>query len=593
MKPIGKIFQLLAAIILVSCSNTGKRDVTTGELLNHIKYLSSDSLKGRLTGSAGDSLAADYIRAELKSYGLVPLEGDGLQRFKVTDKVTLGENNSLIVNKVNCTIEKDFTPLSFSENSSLESEVVFAGYGFNINTDSIKWNDYSKLNVKGRWVLILRSDPEPENTMSKFAPFAVDRDKALLAKDMGAAGLIFVSGEVLDKEDNFEPLVKGEFSVGIPVFRIKRTLADVILAKSGTKIGDLEKKLNKIRKPAGFSTGVAINGKTEIIQHRVNTRNVVMILPGNDEKLKNEYIIVGGHFDHLGMGGPGSHSRAPDTVGVHHGADDNASGIAMMLELAEKFAGTRGSHKRSIICIAFTGEEDGMFGSKYFTDNPEVDLLKVDAMINMDMVGRLKDTKDLQIGGVGTADGLREKAVALCDTNLLKLTFTEEGSGPSDFSSFYAKNIPVLFFTTGAHSDYHTPSDTWDKINYKGMVIVSDLIFKMTSELACDTAKLHFKEAGPKTEVTRSYRKGGVTLGIMPDFAGIVKNGLRADLVTPGKPAANGGMKKGDIIIAIEGKPVNNIQDYMYRLNQLKHGQIIPVEVMRNNKKEVLIIKLN
>ncbi len=593
MKQIGKIFQLLAAIILVSCSNTGKRDVTTGELLNHIKYLSSDSLKGRLTGSAGDSLAADYIRAELKSYGLVPLEGDGLQRFKVTDKVTLGENNSLIVNKVNCTIEKDFTPLSFSENSSLESEVVFAGYGFNINTDSIKWNDYSKLNVKGRWVLILRSDPEPENTMSKFAPFAVDRDKALLAKDMGAAGLIFVSGEVLDKEDNFEPLVKGEFSVGIPVFRIKRTLADVILAKSGTKIGDLEKKLNKIRKPAGFSTGVAINGKTEIIQHRVNTRNVVMILPGNDEKLKNEYIIVGGHFDHLGMGGPGSHSRAPDTVGVHHGADDNASGIAMMLELAEKFAGTRGSHKRSIICIAFTGEEDGMFGSKYFTDNPEVDLLKVDAMINMDMVGRLKDTKDLQIGGVGTADGLREKAVALCDTNLLKLTFTEEGSGPSDFSSFYAKNIPVLFFTTGAHSDYHTPSDTWDKINYKGMVIVSDLIFKMTSELACDTAKLHFKEAGPKTEVTRSYRKGGVTLGIMPDFAGIVKNGLRADLVTPGKPAANGGMKKGDIIIAIEGKPVNNIQDYMYRLNQLKHGQIIPVEVMRNNKKEVLIIKLN
>ena len=592
MKSIIKIFQLLAAIILVSCSNTGKRNVTTGELLNHIKYLSSDSLKGRLTGSAGDSLAADYIRTELSSYGLVPLEGDGLQRFKITDKITLGENNSLIVNKVNYTIEKDFTPLSFSENSSLESEVVFAGYGFNINTDSIKWNDYSKLDVKGRWVLILRSDPEPENTMSKFASFAGDRDKALLAKDMGAAGLIFVSGEVLDKEDNFEPLVKGEFSVGIPVFRIKRTLADVILAKSGTKIGDLEKKLNKTRKPAGFSTGVVINGKTEIIQHRVNTRNVVMILPGNDEKLKNEYIIIGGHFDHLGMGGPGSHSRTPDTVGVHHGADDNASGIAMMLELAEKFAGTGGSHKRSIICIAFTGEEDGLFGSRYFTDNPEVDLLKVDAMINMDMVGRLKDTKDLQIGGVGTADGLREKAVALCDTNLLKLTFTEEGSGPSDFSSFYAKNIPVLFFTTGAHSDYHTPSDTWDKINYKGMVIVTDLIFKMTSELACDTAKLHFKEAGPKTEVTRSYRKGGVTLGIMPDFAGIVKNGLRADLVTPGKPAANGGMKKGDIIIAIEGKPVNNIQDYMYRLNQLKHGQVISVEVIRNNKKEVLIIKL-
>ena len=210
----------------------------------------------------------------------------------------------------------------------------------------------------------------------------------------------------------------------------------------------------------------------------------------------------------------------------------------------------------------------------------------------MDMVGRLKDTKDLQIGGVGTADGLQKKAEALCDTNLLNLAFTEEGSGPSDHSSFYAKDIPVLFFTTGAHADYHTPSDTWEKINYKGMVTVSDLIFKLGSELACDTAKLRFKEAGPKTEVTRGYLRRGVTLGIMPDFAGVVKNGLRADLVTPGKPASNAGMKKGDIITSIDGKQVNNIQDYMFRLNQLKKGQIISVEVLRNNKKEVLIVQL-
>jgi Zn-dependent M28 family amino/carboxypeptidase len=264
----------------------------------------------------------------------------------------------------------------------------------------------------------------------------------------------------------------------------------------------------------------------------------------------------------------------------------------MLLELAKKFAKTKGSHKRSIICIAFTGEEEGLFGSKYFTDNPEVDLSKVDAMLNFDMVGRLKETKDLQIGGIGTADGLKEKAVALCDTNRLKLAFTEAGSGPSDHSSFYAKDIPVLFFTTGAHSDYHTPTDTWNKINYEGMVVVSDLIFKLTSELACDTTKLHFKEAGPKTEITRGYRKKGVTLGIMPDFAGVVKNGLRADLVTPGGPAANGGMKKGDIITSIEGKQVNNIQDYMFRLNQLKKGQTISVEVLRSNKKEVLIIQL-
>jgi hypothetical protein len=593
MKAITKIFQLLVVIILVSCSNTGNKNVTTGELINHIKYLSSDSLKGRLSGSTGDSLAADYIKNELASFGFIPLSGDGLQRFKVTDKVLIGEKNSMKINNVNYKPEEDFVPFAFSENGSFGSGVIFAGYGFNINTDSLKWNDYDKIDVKGKWVMILRGDPESENSMSKFASFSGDRDKALIAKDQGASGILLVSGESLDKDDNFDALVKGEYSVGIPAFRIKRSLADVILSKSKTNISKLEKKLNTTLKPDSFSTGSVLTANSEIIQHRVNTRNIVMMLPGEDEKLKNEYIILGGHFDHLGMGGPGSPSRTPDTVGVHHGADDNASGVAMMLEIAEKFAGTKGSHKRSIICIAFTGEEEGLLGSKYFTDNPEANLSKVDAMINMDMVGGLKDTKDLQIGGVGTAEGLKEKSVVLCDTNLLKLTFTEEGSGPSDHSSFYAKNIPVLFLTTGVNADnYHKPSDTWDKINYKGMVVVSDYIFKLVSEFACDTAKLHFKEAGPKTEAVRGYRKGGITLGIMPDFAGVVKNGLRADLVTPGKPAANGGMKKGDIITSIDGKQVNNIKDYMFRLNQLKKGQTITVEVLRNNKKEVLIIQL-
>jgi aminopeptidase YwaD len=592
MKSTHKILYLVSVIFLLSCSNNRSK-VTTSELLNHIKYLSSDSLKGRLTGSIGDSLAADYIRTELASYGLIPISGDGLQRFKVTDKILIGGNNRLKINNVNFKCEEDFVPPAFSENDSLESEVVFAGYGFNINTDSLKWNDYDKIDVKGRWVMVLRADPESEKSTSKFAPFGGDRDKALLAKDMGAAGILLVSGESFDKEDKFEALEKSAFSVGIPVFRIKRTLGDIILSKSKTKISDLEKKLNKTLKPYSFPANTVLSANSEIIQNKVNTRNVVMMLPGEDERLKKEYIIIGGHFDHLGMGGPGSGSRAVDTIGIHHGADDNASGIAMMLELAEKFAATPGSHQRSIICIAFTGEEEGTFGSKYFTDNPEVDLSKVDIMLNLDMVGRLKETKDLQINGVGTADSLKEKAMALCDTNLLKLNFTEAGAGPSDHTSFYEKDIPVLFFTTMGHEDYHTPSDTWDKINYNGMVVVSDLIFKLASEMANDPVKLRIKEAGPKIETTRGYRKkGGVALGIMPDFGGVVKNGLRADLVTPKGPAANGGMRKNDIITSIDGKQVNNIYDYMSRLNQLKKGQIISIEVIRNGKKEVLIIQL-
>jgi hypothetical protein len=592
MKDLLKIIYLFAAILLVSCSNTGSRNVTTNELRNHIKYLSSDSLKGRLTGTSGDSLAAEYIKKELTSYGLLPLSGDGLQRFKVTDKVMPGKDNFLSFNGQTYSPGNDFEPTAFSENKSLKSEVVFAGYGFNINNDSLKWNDYDRTDVKSKWVIIMRGDPEPDNSKSKFAPFSGDRDKSLLAKDMGAGGVLLVSGENLDKEDRFEPLAKGEYSVGIPVFRIKRGVADAILAKSKTKLNDLEKRLNSGRKPHSFLTATIIDAKSEIIQNMANTRNVIMEIPGEDAMLKNEYLIFGAHFDHLGMGGPGSSSRKPDTIGVHHGADDNASGVAMLIELAGKFAGTKNTHKRTLVFVSFSGEEEGLWGSKYFADHPGIDLSKVDVMINMDMVGRLKDTKDLQIGGVGTAENMQKKAEALCDTSLLKLAFTEEGSGPSDHSSFYAKDIPVLFFTTGAHTDYHTPSDTWEKINYKGMVTISDIIFKLASELASDTSKLHFKEAGPKTEVIRGYMRRGVTFGIMPDFAGVVKNGLRADLVTPGKPAANAGMKKGDIITSIDGKQVNNIQDYMFRLNQLKKGQVVSVEILRNNKKEVLIVQL-
>lgn len=583
---------LLFAFAAYSCAPARKTEVTVKELQSEIKYLSSDELKGRMTGSEGDSLAAEYIKKELSAYGLIPLSGDGLERFKVTDKMIYGKDNLLSLNGTSYSAEKDFAPLAISENSSLKAEVAFAGYGFSINNDSVKWDDYKGLDVKNKWVMILRADPEPDNINSKYATFSGDRNKAMLARDMGAAGVLLVSGQTFDNSDNIDPLRKGDFSVGIPVFRIKRNVADAILAKSKQPINDLEKKLNTDRKPSSFFTETTVDGKSEIIQTMAGTRNIVMLLPGEDVKLKDEYIIFGGHFDHLGMGGPGSSSRAVDTIGVHHGADDNASGVALMMELAGKFAGTKNSHKRSLIFMAFAGEEEGLLGSKYFTENSGMDLSKVDLMVNFDMVGRLKETKYLQIGGVGTAGGLQEQAVALADTNILKLTFTEEGSGPSDHSAFYSKNIPVLYFTSGAHDDYHKPSDTWDKINYPGMVNIADLVFKMTSDLANNPEKLQFKEAGPKVDSNRPSRRRGLTLGIMPDVTGSIKNGLKAEAVTPGKPGALGGMKKGDIIISIEGKPVNNIQDYMFRMSQLKAGQRITVEVLRDNRKEVLLIQL-
>ena len=583
---------ILTISVLSSCVASRTAEVTSAELQGHIEYLSSDKLQGRMTGAEGDSLAAEYIKNDLASYGFNPVSGDGFQRFYVTKRILPGKNSSLVLFNNNLACEKDFIPCGFSSDGKAEGEVAFAGYGFNITTDSLKWNDYAGLDVKGKWVLILRADPEVSNTRSIFIPHSNDRDKALTAKDMGAIGVLLVSGPAADDQDTFEALNKNDFPVGIPVLRIKREVADRILEKAGGTVSGLEKKLNESRKPLSFATGVNVSGTSELVREVSNTRNIAMVLSVSDEKLRDEYIIIGAHFDHLGLGGPGSSSRAVDTTGVHHGADDNASGVALMLELAEKFARTKDSHKRSIVCIGFTGEEMGLLGSKYFTENPGIDLKKVNAMINLDMVGRLKETNILQISGVGTATGLRDKLYAATDTTTIKLALSEEGYGPSDHSAFYGKDIPVLFYTTGAHLDYHTPNDIADSINYKGMVTLSSLIFKMGSELANDPVRLKFNEAGPKEEVSRPARRKGVTLGIMPDFAGNVKNGLRADFVTPGKPAALGGMKKGDIITAINGKPVGNIQDYMFRLGQLKHGETISVEVLRDGKKEVLLIQL-
>ena len=582
---------LLMIVVLYSCA-TIKTEITTTELQNHIKYLASDSLKGRLTGTPGDSLAAEYIKSKFTEYGLVPLSGDGLQRFKVTDKLLAGKENSLSIDGKKFTADQDFTPVSFSENGSAKAEVVFAGYGFSINNDSLKWDDYKGIDVKNKWVMILRSDPEPDNQNSKYSSFSSDRNKAMVAKDLGAAGVLLVSGQSFDNSDTFDLLTKGGFSVGIPVLRIKRSVADVLLLRTKQNINNLEKKINTYKKPVSFTTGTVAEGRSEIINYLTNTRNVAMLLPGEDEMLKNEYMIFGAHFDHLGLGGSGTGSRATDTIAVHHGADDNASGTALLIELAGKFAGTKNSHKRSLVFVAFTGEEEGMFGSKYFLENPVIDISKINIMVNFDMVGRLKETKDLQISGVGTADSLKERAVAVVDTSNLRLSFTDEGSGSSDHSAFYSRDIPVLFFTTGAHYDYHRPSDTWDKINYNGIVNIGNLAFRMTSGLANEPSRLKFKEAGPKEDPNRPPRRRGLTLGIVPDVTGSIKNGLKVEAVTQGRPAAIGGMKKGDIIISVEGKPVNNIEDYMFRMSQVKRGQKITVEVLRNGTKEVLIIQL-
>jgi len=585
------LFILVLFTFAFSKEKKSSPEATAKKLRQHVSFLASEALKGRLTGSEEDSLAADYILKQLIKSGLTPLFDQGFQRYRVTDKIIEGPDNSLTINGVKLKTEIDFAPFAFSGNGIFHGEVVFAGYGFEINEDSLKWNDYAGIDIKGKIALIMRGDPEIEKTTSPFVRYSKDRDKVLEAKDMGALAVFLVSGKSYDSEDKFEPLVKGDLSVGIPAFHITRKVANQILESTKQTIEDLEKKLNERRKPQSALTAELVAGQSDVIQTTVPTRNVVMQIQAKDPSLKNEYVIIGAHFDHLGMGGVGSGSRVPDTLGVHHGADDNASGVAMILELAHKLAASSKNLKRSIAVIAFSGEEEGLLGSKWFVDSSKFDFKKVNAMVNLDMVGRLNESSTIQIGGVGTAELFKKMIYAASDTTILKFILADEGYGPSDHASFYGKNIPVLFISSGAHLDYHTPADSWDKINYEGMVKISDLSYRLILDLANDP-KLVFKEAGPKTGSSGRARRKGITLGIMPDFAGNIKNGLRADLVSPGKPAALGGMQKGDIITFINGKPVNNIQDYMFRLNQLKRGETISVEVLRGVQKVVLVIQL-
>ena len=585
------ILIICAVIVINACAGTGKKAAITPDELGYLaRELASDRFAGRGTGTGGDSLAAMFIKREFEKAGAEPFTESGYQPFTVSVSVEAGAGNRLSVNGTGFIAGTDFTTPALTSNSELSAPVVFCGYGLTPSGDTLNHDDFTGVDLTGKWALILRGYPESNPAAAGYASLSSDRIKVLNARDKGALGVLLVSGEKWDPADNLDRPSRSESTAGIPVILIKRHVADAILGNSSDNVSRLEEKAAAMTGPVSFITPSTVDGKAELIKKEALTSNVVMVLRGASSP--EEYVIIGAHYDHLGVGGPGSSSRTPDTVAVHYGADDNASGVALMIELAERLAAMKQRPARSILFVAFTGEEMGLLGSKHFVENAGISPATVNLMINLDMVGRMKEGNGLQVAGVGTAAGLRDTVLAYADTTLLSLSFTSEGYGPSDHSAFYGKNIPVLSFTTGAHLDYHTPMDTPDKLNYAGMVKTGDLLFGIVTAAAGGRTRLAFTEAGPKEPASPMGRRRGVTLGIMPDFAGNVKNGLRADFVTPGKPAALGGMEKGDIIVSIDDKPVSNIEDYMFRLNQLKPGQRVTVEVLRSGNRELLLIQL-
>jgi hypothetical protein len=565
-----------------------------------VEYLASDELEGRMVGTPGLQKAADFIAGDFSKLGLTPLPGLAgyFQPFKMVTRVDPDpEKTSLAINDRPLKLGDDYTPLRASAESEVSGAVVFAGYGI---SDSAKhYDDYAKLNAKGKIVLVMRFEPQDKDGKSRFA----DKDnewstdatipqKVQVAIDHGAVGVILFNPPIHHSDDGLISF-RSSFPFGskVPLAQVNIAVADSMLKEGGQPdLKKLESQINSDLKPEGGELkGVSAKMSFGIHRTEAEVENVAALLPGEGPHA-DEYVFIGAHYDHLGHGGPGS--LAPWSHGIHHGADDNASGTAAMLELADRFAHL-GPQQRSIVFIAFTGEEEGLIGSSYFVNHPPIELTNVIAMLNLDMVGRVSKDK-LLLGGEGTATafpGLVEKA----DEGLrLKLgEFEKGGFGPSDHMSFARKKIPVLFFFSGLHMDYHRPTDTADKINYKGMDEVVELGTKLVEELTTMPRQQYDGKYDASSMLqmagigsSGSTHGGSASFGTIPDYSqpDDSKDGMRVGGVVPGSPADKLGLHEGDMMTEFNGSPIGNKMDYTMALGKAKPGQSVKIKLIRSGK---------
>jgi hypothetical protein len=564
--------------------------ITPEEIYWHIRYLASDELKGRFTGSPEAQKAAQYIAADFRTYGLQPVGDDKsyFQHFPFIAGVNLGQKNDLATTINGQTrqwrVKEEFAPMTFSTPEPVEAGVAFVGYG--ISAPEAGYDDYAGLNVNGRLVLALRYSPEGDNPHSKFEHYAGLRAKALMARQHGARAIAFIA-DTDDFKSNTLSKLEFDYSFSdsdIVAIAISRQLAGELVATTGARLDELQKKISESQKPdSRLLTGVTAKVQVDLVKDTKQAINVVGYLAGSDPALKNELVIIGAHYDHLGLGG--NNSLAPKQIGeVHNGADDNASGTAGVLELAQVFAARRSELKRSLLFLAFSGEEEGLLGSNYYVQHPLFPIERAVAMINLDMIGRLRDNK-LIVQGTGTSPQWPSLIEEVNSTAKFDLKTSADGAGPSDHSSFYVKDIPVLFFFTGMHGDYHKPSDDYDKINAEGeaqvVKFVHDVIWKLEA--------LPTRPQFTKTKSTESATRMGfrVSLGVMPDYAEEVE-GLKITGTREGGPAEKAGLKAGDVIVRVGSIQVKNIYDYTFALGELKVGQEVEVEVLREGKRLVL-----
>jgi Zn-dependent M28 family amino/carboxypeptidase len=584
----------LTILLAASVAATAAQIATTSPTRSHVEALASEKFGGREAGSDGERLAAEYIAAQLQRVGARPLPGrqNMFQGFEFTAGSRDGGSTlALGAGAAGATYgAADVRALSFSDDGTADGDVVFAGYGLVVpESANFGYDSYVGLDVKDKIVLVLRYFPEDADAQTKaaLARYSDLRYKANAARQRGAKAMLVVTGP---RSPNAGELVPLSFDTaiagsGLPAASISARAGAALLQKSSRALVDVQKELDSGNPHvAGFALNTRGQLTTRVVREKKTARNVLAYLPatGSTSGLQKPWVVVGAHYDHLGRGVGGNSLASRDEAGrAHVGADDNASGTAAVIALAEALS-KQPQRKRNLLIALWSAEEIGLIGSKEFVATPPVPVSQVAAYVNFDMVGRMTNNK-LAAQATGSSPvwaSMIERANVRAGFDI---TIQPDPYQPTDVSSFNEAGIPSLNFTTGAHTDYHKPSDTADKINYEDLDRVVDLAAAITRQLLDVDAPPQFTRVEQSSQ-TASRTGLRVYTGTVPDYTAEVK-GLLLGGVVAGGPAEKAGLQKGDVIVEIAGQSITNIYDYTFALDLLKIDQPVKVVYTRAGKR--------
>ena len=539
--------------------------------MQHIRYLADDRLEGREVGSVGARCAGDYIAAVFREIGLEPggSDHDFFQEFPVRKGTQIGPDNVLRIAERTYRLGTEWVPLGFSANGRVEAELVYDAYGFGETDETNDAGEASPTDLSGRIAVVEWGDPDAPHGVSLRAD---PHYKATAVARRGAAGLLVLAPSGLSLPDSSTEI---RTALSIPVILVG---------------GDV---VENVRELAQAESWVALT--TDLSPVMAEARNVVALLSGADPEHRDEIVIVGAHYDHLGMGGQGS--LAPDARAVHNGADDNASGTAGILEIARALSESPIRPDRGVLFIAFTGEEKGLWGSAHFVAYPTMDIGQAVAMLNFDMIGRMTGDA-LTVFGTGTAEEWNEVVEGVNGglAQPLAIAKVADGYGPSDHASFYGKGLPVLHFFTNTHEDYHRPSDDWPLIDAEGIDRVVDLATGIVQRLAGEMTLTPIEQEPPSHGASASASSsrsgyGPAYLGSIPDMTPR-KHGLRLTGVRANSPAAEGGLRAGDVVVEFDGRDITDIYAYTYALRDQSPGDVVTIVVERDGERVSLEVTL-